>query len=424
MTNSDRIRRPRRVRRWHTLRAGLLLLVLASAGHAQDAESPRFSFDGFGTLGWVHSDEENADFDGGLSFLQHSGAGYTHAWSAEVDSRLGLQLTAQFTPRLSGVLQVISEQQHDGSYRPRVEWANLRFELTPDLDLRVGRTVLASFLVSDFRKVGYINPWVRPPVEVYTLLPATNGDGVDLNWRHAVGSVTHTLHADYGHSELSLAIGGKAHARQAWGVSETLQSGALTARISYRQTALSLDSFNTLFDAFRQFGPEGIAIAERYDADGGTFRFAGLGATYDPGDWFLTGEWGRIQSRTAIGKRSAWYASTGYRWHDFTPYVTYAQTRKHGKREASGLTVANYPPQLTQAVLGLNAVLADVVSIPVQKTVSLGARWDFHENFALKLQYDHTQLGPGSIGILGNIQPGFEPGGNLDLLTICADFVF
>ncbi len=65
-------------------------------------------------------------------------------------------------------------------------------------------------------------------------------------------------------------------------MSETLESGALTARVSYRQVALTLDPFNTLFDAFRQFGPEGIAIAERLDADGGTLQFASLGATYDP----------------------------------------------------------------------------------------------------------------------------------------------
>lgn len=424
MTNCGRTRAVSHAPRAAALRIAWPLLLWASAGHAEEAAAPRFSLDGFATFGWVHSTEDDADFVGAL--LIPEGAGHTRAWSAEVDSRLGLQLAARFTPRLSGVVQVIAEQQHDGSYGPRVEWANLRFDATTDFAVRIGRTVLANFLISDYRKVGYANPWVRPPVELYGLVPVTSSDGIDFTWRQAVGSVTHTLHADFGGIDTNLPNGaGKVRAREAWGLSDTLEAGALTARMSYRQGTLRVQPFNTLFDAFRQFGPEGIAVAERYDADGNSFHFTGLGASYDPGDWFLTGEWGRLRSGSAIGDRSSWYASAGYRWREFTPYVIHGRTRSHDHPSGPGLTPANYLPELADTVLALNAGLADLfASIPQQKTVSLGARWDFRQDFALKVQYDHTRVGDGSRGNLVNIQPGFRPGGDLDLLSVSVDFVF
>ena len=90
-----------------------------------------------------------------------------------MDSRVGAQLNARFSPQVSAIVQVTSEQRYDGTYRPEVEWANIKYDVTPDFSIRAGRTVLPSFMVSDYRKVGYATPWVRPPVEVYSLMPLT-----------------------------------------------------------------------------------------------------------------------------------------------------------------------------------------------------------------------------------------------------------
>ena len=93
-----------------------------------------FSFSGFGTLGLVHSSEKHADFTS--SQLKPDGAGYSHNWSADVDSLIGGQVTARFTPKLSAVVQVIAEQNYDNSYRPHVEWANLQYQFTPEFSVR------------------------------------------------------------------------------------------------------------------------------------------------------------------------------------------------------------------------------------------------------------------------------------------------
>jgi hypothetical protein len=140
----------------YALRAVILIVFVASAArvHAavQDPSASIFSFSAFGTLGLVHSSEDDADFT--ASPLQPTGAGYTRPWSPAVDSRLGAQLTVRFTPQLSAMLQVIAEQRNDDTCTPHVEWANISYQATPDFSVRLGRIVLPTFLLSDSRKVG------------------------------------------------------------------------------------------------------------------------------------------------------------------------------------------------------------------------------------------------------------------------------
>jgi hypothetical protein len=140
----------------------MLVSPLGAYAASDDASASIFSFSAFGTLGVVRSSEDRADFT--ASPLAPDGPGFTDAWSTGVDSRLGAQVMARFTPQLSAMLQVISEQRYNDTYTPHVEWANITYQPTPELSLRVGRIVLPTFLISDSRKVGYANPWVRPPV--------------------------------------------------------------------------------------------------------------------------------------------------------------------------------------------------------------------------------------------------------------------
>src|SRR5665213_3993482 len=159
----------------------LAALLAATAVRADEGTAPMFSFSGYGTLGVVHSDESGADYL--ADAFKPSGPGATRAWSADVDSRIAGQVNANFTSRLSAVVQVISQQRYDNSYRPTVEWANLKYQVTPDFSVRAGRIVLPVYMVTDSRRIGYANPWVRPPVEVYSLVPVTSNDGVDMSYR-------------------------------------------------------------------------------------------------------------------------------------------------------------------------------------------------------------------------------------------------
>jgi hypothetical protein len=410
----------------HSRRTVIVLAALAlyaSGIHAAEPDAPMFSFSGFGTLGLVHSSEDQADFTS--SVFKPNGAGYTHDWSPDVDSRLAAQVTGNFTPKLSAILQVISEQNYDNKYTPAVEWANIRYAFTPDFSVRAGRIVLPTFLVSDFRKVGYANPWVRPSVEVYGLVPITNNDGVDASYRLRLGEITNTVQVSYGSTEAKIVDGSEIEGQDQWGIFNTAEYGPLTIHLTYYQSNFSIESLGPLFDGFRQFGAEGIAIADKYECNGKRVRLAGLGGSYDPGNWFLMGEWARREGDCFIGGNTAWYVSGGFRFGKFTPYLTYAQTKADTNTSDPGLTVSALPPFLAGAATALNAGLnAALATSPVQKTISIGGRWDFRKNADLKLQYDHTRLGEGSAGVLINLQPGFQTGGEFGVFSAVVDFVF
>jgi hypothetical protein len=188
---------------------------------------------------------------------------------------------------------------------------------------------------------------------------------------------------------------------------------------------VTVDSLISLFDAFRQFGPEGMAISSRYNADGALFQFLGVGALYDPGPWFVAAEWGTRNTHSAIGDRTAWYAGAGCRFGKLTPYALYSQAEADGAVSDPGLTLSAFPPARAAVAATLNAALNRVLARnPVQETVAGGVRWDFAESVDLKVQFDRSRLGTTSHGTLGNVQPGFKPGGSYNLVSIAVDFVF
>jgi opacity protein-like surface antigen len=401
--------------------------AVAAAAEDADASASIFSLAGFGTLGVVHSSESQADF---ANTFQANGAGHTRNWSPTVDSLIGGQLTANFTPRLSAVLQVIVQQGYDNSYRPRVEWANLRYEVTPDFSVRVGRTALPVFMENDSRRLGYANPWVRPPAEFYRLVPVSSSDGIDASYRMSMGAAINTLQISAGRADTHFpgsngVPNSITRGRRLLTVVDTIEQGFLILHFTYLHARLTVDSLKPLFDAYRQFGPQGVAIADRYEVHDRAASFLGVGANYSPGHWFVMSEWGHFESKALSLTANAWYVSAGYRMGAITPYATFSNVKPVGDTSDPGLDPGSLPPALAPQVGALNAGLnAALASAAIQRTISLGARWDFRRNMDAKLQFDHSRIGGGSAGLLTNPQPGFQRGGTVNLISATVDFVF
>ncbi|MDY6984546.1 MAG: hypothetical protein SV422_15780, partial [Pseudomonadota bacterium] len=303
-------------------RALLLLPLLACSTLAAEPEGFGLDLDAYGTLSAVHANRDDADFVASLQ--QPEGAGFSNSVAYGIDSRVGLQLTATFTPRLTAVVQVVSEQQYDESYTPVVEWANVKYDVTPDFSLRAGRIVLPLLMTSEYRKVGYANHWVRPPVEVYHMVPVTNNDGVDASWRKQFGDYTYTLLAYTGSRDAELP-GGKVRGENSSGIINTLEFGNTQLRFGLTRSKLDSAYINAFFDLFRPFGAQGNAIADRYDFASTPLEAAVLGAHYDPGNWFAMAEWIRIDTDSFLGTSRAWYVSGGLHYGKFTPFMTYAR---------------------------------------------------------------------------------------------------
>ena len=357
----------------------LALMLAAGAVHAQDADS-MFSYSGFGTVGATRSSSSQGDF--ASSLYQRSGAGASRSWDVGTDTKLGAQAVARFSDRLTGVVQVVAMARSDNTYNPRFEWANLQYAFTPDFKVRVGRTALPTFMVSDTRLVGYANTWVRPPVEVYSDIPMTNLDGVDASYKSHFGSVINTLQVYAGRTDINTVDerGQKTPTttiRRAIGFSDTVETGAWTARLGYLQSDVT------------------FALAPGFDLKVAQKSYS-VGAAYDPGSWFIQGEFTSVRLPGFTPTVNGSYLTGGYRLGNFTPYAIYAK--------------------------GSSSNTPALVSYD-QKTASVGVRWDAMKNVAVKLQADRIEPLKGTAGYFTNVRPGLV-GSKVNLVTVAVDFVF
>ena len=414
--------------RKHLARLGIAFLVPSvlslSTALAEETRAIDYTVSGFGTVGLAHSSERQADFTNS-PFLKKTGAGFSDDWSVHADSVFGVQVAANINPQVSAVLQVISQQRYDGTYTPEVEWANVKYQFNPDFNVRIGRTAMPSLLVSDYRYVSYSTPWVRAPMDIYGLIPITKNDGADVSYRLHIGGAATTFQASYGQSEIKNDNGvAPTLIKNAVGVFNNTEIGHATFHVAYQEADLSFPPIYPLFDGFRQFGPGGVAIADKYNANDRRIKLTALGVIYDRDDWFVMGEWSQLMSASFIGTQTGWYVSGGYRVARFTPFVTLAQSGKKSNTTDPGLDPASLPPYLAGSVAVLNAGLSSALQGASGQTLSLGSRWDFTRNTAIKLQYDAVKLNAESSGILINKQPGYRPGGAYSVFSIALNFVF
>jgi opacity protein-like surface antigen len=350
------------------------------------ADQPMFKFGGFGTLGASHSSMNLGDYV--IDSDMPKGAGLSNNWAASNNVRVTAHVTADLTPKVSAILQVDSEYRADATYRPEVEWFNVKYALTPNAYMRVGRIALPTFMDSENRDVGYSYAWVNAPVDLYHQLSIPSSDGVDFVYRSEIGETGNTVKAIYG-TNTEKSPHSESTSKDLWGVFDTIEYGPTTLHLSYQQRRSSTLNLQT-----------GISSAWNISRD------LSVGASYDPGNWFVISEW--IQHRTTI-KVDAMYVSGGYRINKFTPYLLYSQN-------SPGSFLPGSPPPSAAAIERANRA---------QTTTGVGVRWDFMRNWDFKIQYDQVKLSDNSNGYLINVPTGVTLyGSKFHVISVVVDFVF
>lgn len=425
-----------------SIATAVAMTLSAAAAQAANLDDI-FSVRGYGTVGAAYSDEDQADFVS-VALQQPDGAGYTHDVTYKLDTRAALQIDAKFSDRWSAVVQLVSENLDNNSWDgdinkpfvPSVEWANISYRPTDNLTIRGGRIMSPFLMTAEYRKVGYATHWLRAPVEVYGQFPFSSSDGADVSYRSTLGKATNTLRAHYGFNTLRIETG-KAQAR-VYGVNDSYETGSLTLRAAYLNVHFETpDQLGALLNPFIAavsslpfgMGDEAASAARHLEARYNTantqeINLYALGASYDPGDWFIMAEAVHTKSPGVLQENDSGYVSGGIRVKKFTPYVTLSiLDKKHVDED--GIPLAGLPAPLAGFGGLINSIMVPIAQNPTsQQTLSLGARWDLMTNIALKAQYDHIDLDKGSHGLLGNIQPGFVPGGSLNVISLTVDFVF
>ena len=412
----------------------LLLAVIAltvAPAHALDL-GHGFSLKGFGTAGIVYSDDSRADFVS-ESILAARGAGRSADISYEVDTKAGAQLDWQATERISLTAQMLVKQFPDHTWNPDLQWGFIKFKATPDLDIRAGRIRPPIYMLSDYLDVNYANPWVRPPTEFYSITPIRRMEGADLLWRPKTGAVTWLVQPYVGRSQTA-ARGGEIGLDQILGMNVSASFNDLTLRAGYIHTRMSITShfMDLAFGTYRQLYDLGDASAwqpmNHFRPKDREASFGSLGATWDNGDYFVSGEWGRRDTDSSIANVMSWYLTGGARFGQWTPYLTYSELKPDS------------PFDYQRGSLMTNLVTSTLLrgNPSGQRTVSLGLRYDLIENVAIKAQWDHAmtecesspdpfygQLEGTCAGLFILATEAFtRKGQDVDLLSLSVDFVF
>lgn len=412
-----------------------LILFLAFLGLTQPALADELRLSGFGTLGYSHEGRDRIGFmrNATQPVSEHNNASFVS------DSSLGLQLNYTPSPQFEAVVQMVARDKHRTSLGNSVEWAFAAWHPNEAVDLRVGRMGLDVFLLSDYRSLGFSQPWVRPPTEFYSWIPFFSVNGIDAAYNFRAGDTRWRIKAQAGNSASDIPLDAtnsfRFKADKIRDLTVQAEHGAWQFKAghmvftadsqpdNFAQARAGLTNIATgaPFPAVRS---EAANLNDGFWLRGATVRYSSIGTAYDDGTWLLQGEFARISSDSRMlpsGKTA--YATLGRRFGSFTPYIGLARFKPD---EDATMAANNW------SLLGPSAVALQTSSVAAynnfridQRTTTLGLRWDLDSRTALKVQWDRSRMGARGYGLwqVNNLVDGGNSQ-HVDLFSVSVDFVF
>ena len=409
----------------------ICLLAGVQAAHADSSGSyPNAMVNGFATVGIA------SDYDASLGFSRrvNQRTERDQGYSLRTDSRIGMQLNVQFSPQWRIGAQMVWNDPYEQSADTLLKWGYLAFVPQPDLEVRIGRLGRDLYLHSTVLNVGYALTTVRPNHDFYAGFIDSAFDGIDLIWRPNTPAGSWHLQLQAGNSRSLYA--------EPWGgypfdTTDTYTlSGGLkrqhwrfhaawsAARISRGGETTPPPDVRLLIAAgIPDISARMARVAEEANLAGTQLRYASVAAAYDDGQWLAEAEASRFTSdRRTLSGGDAWYVLIGRRFGALTPYL------------GTGRLVANDPPFEiggNWAILGpagpfaqqaindaFNAARAN------QRSFTLGARWDFNDRAAIKLQWDRFWIQPLGGALWLTTEAERHQSHQADVLSIAIDMVF
>ncbi|MDD1823027.1 hypothetical protein LRP52_12565 [Photobacterium sp. ZSDE20] len=373
----------------------------------QNSIADKFSFNGFASLnmqvgnhnhGFMKS-ENKVRFDEGSLF--------------------GLQGEFEVNESTSAVVQMVARGTEKENWSPDIEWAFLSHKVTPNLTLRGGKLRLPLFMYSDYLEVGYAQTSVRVPSEVYGSVVLTSLTGGDVIYDMELEDSTLSFQGFVGSQKLSSSK----HSYNVDTQFDDIAGGVInwtddtwTLRAVYAQAVVSSDTnwnvdnkplLNTIFKDEKA-------------------KFYGVGGRYENGNLMLVSEVTRTTVEGFYYDVDAAYLTAAYRVNELTPYMTIAHMETTDDSERNDqvnrqLAAVVQDPSSVSAKYAYGSANAIADNLNVKRTTySIGTRWDFMPNIALKGDISYlTDFGSTN----GGLASGYKNEDNI-LYTVKVDAVF
>ncbi|AWB66403.1 hypothetical protein C2869_08160 [Saccharobesus litoralis] len=360
------------------------------------AEDLRVS--GFGTLGFTVHDSEHYGLRNDISAADGS-------FKDEVDfasnSILGLQLDYDFNANLSAVSQFTYHNQNSFSLDNYISQAYLRYKPTANWTIRVGRTPLDLFLLTEYRDIGFAYPWAHVPSEVYGILPFRYVDGADVSYTIPVGQLNFTAKIFTGSSESEFSnyqFPERVKTTSLSGLSLELNDYDWLITIKHSQgkfddNIASVDELIAGFDFIPiSLWPNKQDFIPQLNLVDSKSSYTSIGGRYDATPITLMAEFAKVNGdRIMVRDLLNGYLSLAYEWSQHLVFSYFAFTNADRYDIAnSGLQTALLPAELSPLASALDAAINYFASN--QDTTAIGWRYHLNERTALKIQWDHTKI--------------------------------
>lgn len=343
------------------------LFFICNSSNAEEL-SDNFQFNGFFTLDATVTDQDLA-----LTSNSDNKVFYEENTPSLKNSLIGAQLSYSFTDDFTAVMQA-KLYDEGGTQDPskgsiaQLDWAYISYDFGADFKIRAGQFLIPFMQGTELRSIGFSRLWARPlipnsgaggykeyvGVELLKHYPSGNG-----NWdfQFSVGQAEHSLsRIDNKHMEL------------------------LSVRYQQDNFWVRAALLSTQYDIYTtsNFLIKDSASAVMFSTE----------LEYTLNDFVLNA--GYTQSKTDITPDGTnYYISLAYNFDAITPYVSYSRGNQYFELFTVPTPIRSEPPTAPN-----DEPLPPPPPTPPNGDVdiyhlSVGARYNFSERYAVKIQLEH-----------------------------------
>ncbi|TLX48154.1 hypothetical protein C1E24_04980 [Pseudoalteromonas phenolica] len=358
----------------------------------------RATISGFGNIGAVHSNSDTYRFRTDIS---RDNDNFEDSLDFSAISSLGIQADISLFRDFDLVTQLIYRGQKKVTLDNALSLAFLRYKPAPDWELRVGRTQLDLYLLTEYRDIGFAYPWAKVPTEVYALLPYRNLDGADFTYFKSHNDLDYRIKLFGGQSSSHIALDNEnveLKIDDVLGVSFELSQFDWTLSLKHTQarTKNNISTMASIIGGLQQIPdviwPDKAAFINDFSLINKKAYFSSAGLKYNLGPLTFLTEFAHLHSDSSVVSAvSSGYISTTYNFDKGQLFYTFAIVESDPSEFNDAVNIQRFlPNQVEEIILAVNESFR--VFSPNQQTHSLGVRYDVKDNIALKLQIDHTNI--------------------------------
>jgi len=410
--------------------------VLACVSVHLKASEPSVDFSGFATLSMSYSDDSDIGFSS--NYLNGSETGF----SLVRDSILGAQANITVNNNWDAVVQAVYQDRSIKSFDSFLELAFVRYRPQRNWTIRAGRMSNDAYLLSEYSYVGYAYLWVRPPHAYYSFASAAGHyDGVDIEYSNQINDGFLRVKLAVGETVPKLSVRDEELSitfNDLYILSAIYLKDEWTFRASTARSKISdfkSDAFYTLIDSLNSAAQTDIwplagRFAYGFEPEHHIMNYSAFGLTYDNTDWVIQAEFSSTKSDwMVVPSNINGYFSAGYRVNEMTYFGGFSVAKNiKNKREALEPKFSPHlPDEVKIPVQELIAVTDYAVKRAMvdQKSINLGAKWDYSNQLVFKMQADHFMIEPRGSALWNvNSSADLEAGHDINVISFSASMVF